>query len=225
MRLLNLEKKLKVFEVICGDWNYRNIDMTEPHLQKIDIVQNNLLISCELFSPDLDEYLSCDGGIIKDKKLVKKFKRLNLEKKDEVLNFISDINSLINWDKVDNDLYDQVELEKMQRENEGNIELNDCYEDDIVVIPAEKLGEGWNWHKYNDGSGYLESPDGKQYMSYDLDTNEYKVTRDLNYDFFPLSYYYVDGVDPSEFNPFEYMENEMLNFVLPKERKSKEISL
>lgn len=39
-------------------------------------------------------------------------------------------------------------------------------------------------------------------MSYDLDTNEYKETNDSQYEFFPLSYYYADGINPSEFKPF-----------------------
>jgi len=230
----NMSKKLKAFEILCGDWDYRNIDMTEPHLQGIQIIDNHHIgISCELFSPDLDEYVSCDSGIIEDKKLVKKFKKLNLDNQDEVLNFISDINSLIDWDKVDNDLYGQVELEKINMQDEEKIEENfeeneefdDYYEDDAIIIPAEKLGEGWNWHKYSDGSGHLESPGGKEYMSYDLQTNEYKITNKSSYDFFPLNYYYIDGVDPSEFNPFEYMENEMIDFVLPREEKNEEISL
>ena len=94
-----------------------------------------------------------------------------------------------------------------------------------MIVPAKKLGEGWNWHKYDDGSGHLESPEGKEYMSYDLQTNEYRITRDSSYDLFPLSYYYADGVDPSKFKPFEYMENEMIDYVLPREKNNTEISL
>lgn len=90
-------------------------------------------------------------------------------------------------------------------------------------MPAKKLGDGWKWVKYDDGSGYLESPDGKEYMSYDLQTNEYKIYGDSrHYNFFPLSYYYADGLDPKEFEPFEYMEEEMLDYVLPRENLLKE---
>ncbi len=229
--MLSLEKKLKVFEVICGDWDYRNIDMTEPHLQGIQVIDNHHIgISCELFSPDLDEYVSCDGGIVEDKKLVKKFKKLNFDKQDEVLNFISDINSLIDWDKINNDLFDQVNLdkEKLKLEEESDEEYEefaDYEEDDITIVPAKKLGDGWNWYKYDDGSGYLQSPDGKEYMSYDLQTNEYQVTRNSQYDLFPLSYYYGDGIDPSEFKPFEYMEEEMIERILPREKEKEEMSL
>ncbi len=74
---------------------------------------------------------------------------------------------------------------------------------------AKLLPDGWYWEKYADGSGCLNAPDGKEYMLYDLNTNEYRVTRDKSYDLFPLSHYYGDGVDPKNFNPFEYMEKEI----------------
>ena len=61
---MKLENKREIFADKCGDWDYRNIDMTEPHLQGIDIIQNTIIINCELYSPELDEYLSCEGGVI-----------------------------------------------------------------------------------------------------------------------------------------------------------------
>lgn len=217
---MKLENKQKIFTDKCGDWNYRNIDMTEPHLQSIQIIGNDILISCELFSPEIDDYVSCDGGIINNKDLIIGFRQLDLNKKNNVLEFISAIENFINWDEVNKKLYDEVKKEK------ENTVLEDEFEEfDVKIVPAERLGEGWNWHKYNDGSGHLESPDGKEYMSYDLQTNEYKVTNTSRYDFFPLSYYYVDGMDPSEFNPFEYMENEMVDRILPKEKINEELSL
>ncbi len=162
-----------------------------------------------------------------------KFKKLNLSKKQDVLKFISDIDNLIDWKQVETDLYSQVELEKSRLQNikqeekfEEEYEDIDSYcDDEVMIVPAKKLGEGWNWHKYDDGSGHLESPEGKEYMSYDLQTNEYRITRDSSYDLFPLSYYYADGVDPSKFKPFEYMENEMIDYVLPREKNNTEISL
>lgn len=210
---MNLEKKQKKIETICGDWSYRNIDMTEPHLQSIEIINNDILISCELFSPDIDDYFSCDGGMISDKNLIKKFKKLDLKKKTDVLEFIADIENQINWDKVNKKLYNEVLKEK------ENLEYVECEDLETDIVPCSKLGDGWFWHKYNDGSGHLESPDGKEYMSYDLQTNEYKTTSESSYDFFPLNYYYIDGVDSSEFDPFDYMEQEMIDYILPKEKE------
>ena len=54
-------------------------------------------------------------------------------------------------------------------------------------------------------------------MIYDLETNEYKFDKDSDYDFFPLSYYYGDGVNPKDFKPFEYMEEEVLTKYLKLE--------
>lgn len=226
---MKIKEKLQKFSDLCGDWDYRNIDMTNPHIQGIDIEKDNLSISCELFSPKIDDYVSCDGGSFKDKSLIKKFKKLNLENKKAVLNFISSLNNLIDWNKIDNDL--NIELEK-ETENfdeeyidDTDIELEDDYDDmKAKIVPCKKLGEGWFWHKYNDGSGHLESPEGKEYMSYDLCTNEYMVDNNSKYyDFFPLSYYYADGVDPSEFNAFDFMEQEMIDVILPRERKNAEL--
>lgn len=212
----NMSKKIKKFEILCGDWDYRNIDMTEPHLQNIEIIDNAILISCELFSPEIDDYVSCDGGIINDKNMINKFKDLDLMNREKVLSFIREIENYINWDKVNKELSFEIEKEKK------NIILNDSDEIKETIVPAEKLGEGWNWHKYNDGSGHLESPDGKKYMSYDLNTNEYQETINSSYEFFPLNYYYADGIEPDKFNPFEYMEDEMSKYI---SKESEELSI
>ena len=71
-------------------------------------------------------------------------------------------------------------------------------EDKVSFVPATLLPKGWIWKMYYDGSGCLLSPEKKEFMIYDLE------------DFFPLSYYYGDGVDPKDFKPFEYMEEEIL---------------
>lgn len=213
----DISKKLKAFEILCGDWDYRNIDMIEPHLQNIEIIDNKILISCELFSPEIDDYVSCYGGIISDDKIIKEFIKLDLMDKEKVLDYMSRIESNVNWDNANKELYDKVLKEK---EN-SKLDYFDGIEERIV--PTKKLGEGWNWHKYDDGSGHLESPEGKMYMLYDLYTNEYQETYNSSFKLFPLNYYYADGLEASNFKPFEYMENEMIERILPKEKE--ELSL
>ena len=100
----NMRKKLRAFEILCGDWDYRNIDMTEPHLQGIEIIDNDILVNCELFSPKLDDYVLCLGEIISDKNIIKKFEDLDLSNKKKVLDFISVINNHINWEEVNENL-------------------------------------------------------------------------------------------------------------------------
>lgn len=220
-----LEEKLKKFERLCVDCNYGiNIDMTEPHLQGIDISKDYIITFCELFSPELDDYVNCFSGKFKNKTLIKEFKKMNISKENEVLDFISKINNLIDWDKVNEDLNEQKELKVAEDTFFANQKEDDEFDEEIddfepIKVPAKQLGEGWFWNKYSDGSGHLESPDGKIYMEYDLLTNEYKIKKDDNYTFFPLSYYYEDGIEPSKFNPFSYMEKEMIDYVLPTEEK------
>lgn len=94
-----------------------------------------------------------------------------------------------------------------------NINYPDEIDDDFTIVSAEKLGEGWLWYKYDDGSGHLLSPDDKKYMLYDLNTNEYQETIDSEYELFPLNYYYADGIEPKDFKPFSYMEDEMIKII------------
>lgn len=84
--------------------------------------------------------------------------------------------------------------------------------EDVKIVPAEML-PGWHWHKYSDGSGHLQAPDGTRFMLYDLDTNEYKLTTHSVYELFTLSYYYADGIKPNEFDPFDFMEKKLLRIL------------
>lgn len=221
---MSLKEKLQKFSELCGDWDYRNIDMTDSHIQRIDIEKDDISISCELFSTERDDYVSCDGGTFKDKSLISKFKKLNLNKQEDVLDFISSLNNLVDWNKVDNDLNKEIEIERKNIDSvvDSDVLVEDDYDDmEAKIVPCKKLGEGWFWHKYNDGSGHLQSPEGKEYMSYDLCTNEYMVDRNSkDYDLFPLSYYYVDGVDSSKFDAFDFMEQEMIDVILPREKET-----
>lgn len=51
----------------------------------------------------------------------------------------------------------------------------DFYNDfSYVTVPAKTLPSGWNWHYYNDGSGCLQSPEGKDYFLFDRATCNWK---------------------------------------------------
>lgn len=116
---MSFEKKLEKFTDLCGDWDYRNIDMTEPHLQNIGIIDDNIiLISCELFSPEIDDYVSCEGGIISDQNMIKRFIDLDLMNREKVLKFISEIENYVDWDKVNKKLEDEM-IKYISKENEG----------------------------------------------------------------------------------------------------------
>lgn len=78
----------------------------------------------------------------------------------------------------------------------------------LVIIPCKKLGEGWAWYKYNDGSGHLQAPDGKEHMIYDLQTREYKENKNSSWDLYTGNDF------------FSFAEEEILKNVLKKEIKN-----
>lgn len=87
----NLTEKINKFNDLCGDWDYRNIDMTNSHLASIDVLDTKkkyIIVSCELYSTSVDEYVSCSVRAIKNKKIVKEFMDLDLENYEDVLNFL-----------------------------------------------------------------------------------------------------------------------------------------
>lgn len=200
---MQIKNKELAFLSLCGDWDYRkNVDMIEPHLQGIAIRDNKILISCEKFSNTADDYVSCIATEIEDKNMINKFKKLNLKNKGEVIDFISNIEKIVDWRKISK----MLELEELKLCEEG-----------LTIIESKSL-EGWHWYKYDDGSGHLESPNKEEYMSYDLSTNEYKITKESDWELFPLSYYYADGVELEKFDPFKFMEQEMLDYNLQKSK-------
>ena len=107
---MQIKNKELAFLSLCGDWDYRkNVDMTEPHLQGITIRDNKILISCEKFSEPADDYVSCIATEIEDKNMINKFKKLNLKNKGEVIDFISNIEKIVDWKKISK-MLEQEEL-------------------------------------------------------------------------------------------------------------------
>lgn len=211
---MKLKKKELEFQKICVAWDCETMD-AEPYLEKITIGGNYIMPRCSKYVDAIGEYIYCYAEPIEDKSLIKKFKRLNLNNDNDVLEFMNEIGSHINWEQVSKALNN---IKETIIKNEMGDEIEEDG-DEVEYVSANKLGEGWVWCNYNDGSGHLESPEGKKYMTYDLSTNEYKVTESYDWDFFPLSYYYADGYSPSSFNAFEYMEDYMLNYVLEKDEE------
>ena len=119
-----IENKLRKFYELCGDWDFRNIDMTNAHLEciNIDFEKNIIEPSCEWFSTDLDDYVFCKANKIKNKKLIKKFEDLNLDDTQKVRDFINKIENNINWDKVIEELSIETNHELI-KENLGDLDL------------------------------------------------------------------------------------------------------
>lgn len=79
-------------------------------------------------------------------------------------------------------------------------ELEDYEEMLLERIQAETLPEGWTWIK-GDRAGHLESPEGKKYMIYDLDTKEYKIDEDSS-----AWHCYIEGWNIIPYTQEEIME-------------------
>ena len=67
------------------------------------------------------------------------------------------------------------EYEDLSEEYEDELDgaPYDFFEKPPEITPSANLPDGWVWVDYWDGSGSLNSPDGKHYFSYDLHTGEY----------------------------------------------------
>lgn len=125
----NLQDKIKSFNELCGDWDYRNIDMTDSHIAGIEIKNNFLKILCEKYSVDVDEYVFTEGGIVKNNDIKEDFLKLNLEDYEKVLSFIRTLNGYVNWEKVDRNLSkeEQKLIKKYNLSKESEEELEQSF--------------------------------------------------------------------------------------------------
>lgn len=134
----------------------------------------------------------------------------------QVVNDISDLG-------LDKFYLSQYELEYIGLEKE--VEFFKDYEptmesdEETKVVQAENLPEGWKWVHYDDASGHLKSPQGKDYFSYDWNTGEYQTTEDKNYDFFLNENYDTGGYSIGSFKEFKtFAENWIKNNILKSEQ-------
>jgi|GEM_PF-721510 len=89
--------------------------------------------------------------------------------------------------------YQPEELNEIQTYIETRrIEIEQEEDDYLDIYPVEDMPEGWEWHCYNDGSGSLQTPDGKTYVKYDLSTSEYNMKG--NWHFFDGYPYYPESL-------------------------------
>jgi len=100
-------KKAKQFTELCGDWDYRNIDMTDIHLESLKIQKDNLILTCEKYSTEIDDYISCPACEINSKDLVNEFKLLDLSNREKVLEFMQKLEDYIDYKKVEKLLNDK----------------------------------------------------------------------------------------------------------------------
>lgn len=119
-------KKAKRFTELCRDFNYRNIDMSNIHLESLKIQKDNLILYCGKYLNEIDDYISCSACEIQSKELVNKFKSLDLENKIDVIDFIAKLESHIDYKVVEKNL-NEIE-KKLIKEKESLEEMEIEYE-------------------------------------------------------------------------------------------------
>lgn len=115
-----IDKKLDIFNNLCGDWDFRNIDMTEPHLGGINYIDNKLYFIVEKFSPTLDDYIMYHYEFA-DTDLINNFANLDINDREEVWSFMSSCEMKIDWKKATEKLEMLEEKEIEQEEVELEI--------------------------------------------------------------------------------------------------------
>ena len=116
-------KKAKQFTELCGDWDYRNIDMTDIHLESLKIQKDNLILTCEKYSTEIDDYISCPACEINSKDLVNDFKLLDLSNREKVLEFMQKLEDYIDYKKVEKLLNDKEKSLMKEKESLEEMEI------------------------------------------------------------------------------------------------------
>lgn len=111
-----IKEKVKQFNDLCGDWDYRNIDMTDAHLEGIEIKYRMIKIFGERFDVDLDDYIMCLAGRINNQEYIRKFIELDLENREQVLAFMTSLEDCIDWKKVESNL-DKIKEKELKEIN------------------------------------------------------------------------------------------------------------
>lgn len=127
------------------------------------------------------------------------------------------------WGHYFSDEY-SAQKDLVSRGNDKIIHYDNIKSNEDTKKQAVSLPDGWHWVNYDDGSGHLQSPDGKDYFSYDWTTGEYKITPDKSYDFFMVENYESGGYSIGSFADFkEYAEKWVKDNVLTRDKSVREV--
>lgn len=118
-----INKKVNEFNKLCGDWDYRNVDMTDVHLGGIEIKYRAIKMYCEKYDVDMENYLICSSGRINNQDYLKRFLELDLENREKVLEYISSLEDCIDWKKVENNL-EKIKERFSKENNEKEMEMS-----------------------------------------------------------------------------------------------------
>ncbi len=117
---VSYEDNVATFNQIIGEWDFIQ-DVTDPHIAGISVEGNMIGISCEIWDPDVDDYISCDGGDFNAPDIIKMLEEADFDHAFNVYEVARPIytalSQLVDWDKVSNTLF---ELRDKELEEESN---------------------------------------------------------------------------------------------------------
>lgn len=107
------EDNVNTFNQIIGEWDfiqgYTGSDVVDPHIGYIQVNNNTIQVSCEIWDPDVDDYVSCDGGSFEAPEIIASLNKADFDNSFNVYEvaspIYSDISQLIDWDKVSSELF------------------------------------------------------------------------------------------------------------------------
>ena len=114
---VDFSSNLDTFNQILTEWDfiqgYTGTDVVDPHIECIEINGDKIHVECELWDPDLDDYVFCDGGDYEAPEIIKMIEEANFDdcfNVYEVAKPIYDkIADLIDWNKISDVLFDLVD--------------------------------------------------------------------------------------------------------------------
>ena len=102
------------FNEIITEWDFLG-DVTDPYVSGIGINGDDIEISCEMWDPDIDDYIGCDGGTFTAPDIVDMIKKADFNNCDDVYAearpIFDALCQLVDWDEVSKELYSKRDKE------------------------------------------------------------------------------------------------------------------
>lgn len=111
---VDFSTNLDTFNQILTEWDFiqewTGTDITSPHIECIEVNGDKIHVECELWDPDLDDYVFCDGGDFEAPEIVKMLNEVDFDRCFNVYEaakpIYNEVSKLVDWDKVSDVLYD-----------------------------------------------------------------------------------------------------------------------
>lgn len=140
-----LESNLQVFNNVLADWDFIG-EVTEPYISDVSVMGDEVSITCELWDPDVDDYVSVNGGTYNCPQFVNLMREVDLNKTDDLYGDCRNLVDILyavskeNWDEKVKELSSKVEeeLKNLNESAKSEEELRKELKDFII----ETYGKG-----------------------------------------------------------------------------------